>query len=163
MDIKVYDNFLGKEKQKQVLNFLETLTYQHGEQDREDTPPIGQTCDLVNNELDLPASIQKKLGRNISDVRRFYVNRYQAKELPYWHDDGECTTFLYYPCNVDNIDEGGETQFLLDNRILAVPYKPDRLIEFNGRIPHKATGFRSYERYTIAVKYRENNWLYDNE
>ena len=86
------------------------------------------------------------------------VDSLQKQEFPYWHDDGECITLLYYPNNVDSLDEGGETQFYIENKIIGIPYKPDRLITFDGRIPHKATAFRTQTRYTIAVKYKQSPW-----
>ena len=158
MSITVHDNFLGNEKREEVLNFISNLKYVLGEQDREDTPPTGEVCELVSKDLDIPNFIEEKFNRSLGLVSRFYVNKFEPQELPYWHDDGECTTYLYYPCDVNNLDEGGETQFLLDNKILAVPYAPDRLVEFNGRIPHCAKSFRSQTRYTIAIKYRDIPW-----
>ena len=40
---------------------------------------------------------------------------------PYFHTDGEGFTHLYYPMMEEyDLDEGGETQFLLDDNILGI-------------------------------------------
>ncbi len=156
--IDVIDNAFGESTRKEIFTFVENLSYTVGEQDREDTPPTGAVSELCSDDYDLPKLIQQKTGRKSNQVLRYYVNSYKQQEFPYWHDDGECITILYYPNNVDSLDEGGETQFYIENKIIGIPYKPDRLITFDGRIPHKATAFRTQTRYTIAVKYKQSTW-----
>lgn len=151
--IKIHDNFLGKAARQQILHQCHNICYKMGETDRPELPPTGLVSQLESTEMILPEIIEKKLNRPISSLIRLYVNYYAPGENPYFHDDGECITYLYYPNDVDNIDEGGETQFLLDGNITGIIYKPDRLIEFDGRIPHKATTFRSNYRFTVAAKY----------
>jgi len=151
--INVYDEFLGVSARQAIFKQCHKLYYMMGELDREDCPPTGMVSQLEPTDMILPEIISQKLNRPLSSLIRFYVNYYAAGEKPYFHDDGECITCLYYPNGVDDIDEGGETQFLVDNKISAVPHVPDRLIEFDGRIPHKATSFRSTYRFTIAAKY----------
>lgn len=151
--INVYDEFLGASARQAIFKKCHKLYYMMGELDREDCPPTGMVSQLNSNDMIIPEIISQKLNRPVSSLIRFYVNYYAPGEMPYFHDDGECITCLYYPSSVDNIDEGGETQFLMNNQITAIPYVPDRLIEFDGRIPHRATGFRSTYRFTIAAKY----------
>ena len=151
--INVHDNFLGNTVRQGIFKQCHKLYYMMGELDREDCPPTGMVSELQVNDMIIPEIISQKLHRPTSSLIRFYVNYYAAGENPFFHDDGECITCLYYPNSVDSIDEGGETQFLIDNQIVAIPHVPDRLIEFDGRIPHKATSFRSTYRFTIAVKY----------
>lgn len=151
--IKIHDDFLGSTVQQAIFKQCHKLYYMMGELDREDCPPTGMISQLEASDMIIPEIISQKLNRPVSSLIRFYVNYYAPGEAPYFHDDGDCITCLYYPNNTDNIDEGGETQFIMDNQIKAVPHVPDRLIEFDGRIPHKATSFRSTYRFTIAAKY----------
>jgi len=154
MMLQIHDNFLGENQRQVLLNTCHNLIYKMGETDRPDCPPTGMVSQLEHDSIILPKIISEKLGRSPDSLIRLYVNYYAATETPYFHDDGDCITCLYYPNNNLDIDEGGETQFLLEDHIYGVPYIADRLIEFDGRIPHKATSFRSTYRFTIAAKYR---------
>jgi hypothetical protein len=151
--IKVYDNFLGHFEQQNLLRFVNQLPYKMGETDREDTPPVGMVSVLDINDTVLPKKIEEQLERPITSITRCYVNCFTPGEDPFFHIDGDCTTFLYYVNDQVDLDEGGETQFLADDYIHAVPYITDRLVEFNGQLAHKATSFRSKYRFTIAIKY----------
>ena len=151
--INIYDDFLGENNRQFLLKTCHELIYKMGETDRPDCPPIGMVSQLESNDIILPQIISEKINRPIDSLVRLYVNYYTPNENPYFHDDGDCITCLYYPNGIDSIDEGGETQFLNDDLIKGVPYKPDRLIEFDGRIPHRATSFRTTYRFTIAAKY----------
>lgn len=152
--IQVHDNFLGETQRQFLLKTCHELIYKMGETDRPDCPPTGMVSQLEANEIILPKIISQKLNRSPESLIRLYVNYYSANENPYFHDDGDCITYLYYPNNNIGIDEGGETQFLVDNYIHGIPYVADRLVEFDGRIPHKATSFRSNYRFTVAAKYK---------
>jgi hypothetical protein len=96
------------------------------------------------------------------DVTRVYINCFAPLENPYFHTDGDIgTTFLYYPNKRWELDEGGETQFFIDNSIYGVPPIPNRLIYFDANLLHRATSFRSSHRFSIAVKYQMHespNW-----
>jgi hypothetical protein len=151
--IKVYDNFLGHFEQQKLLKFVQRLPYRVGERDRHDTPPVGIVCDLNNTDIILPQKIEEQLNRSMTSIHRCYVNCFTPGEDPFFHIDGDCTTFLYYVNDQVDIEEGGETQFLADDHIYGVPYITDRLVEFDGKLTHKATSFRSFYRFTIAIKY----------
>ena len=53
----------------------------------------------------------------------------------------------------NELNEGGETQFLISNEIKGILPIPNRMVIFNGLIYHKATSFRNQHRYTIAIKF----------
>tara|TARA_E500000178_G_C17038341_1_gene764840 strand:+ start:12536 stop:13003 length:468 start_codon:yes stop_codon:yes gene_type:complete len=152
--IEVYDNFLGHFNRLSLLKNLTHLAYKMGEKDREDTLPVGMVSVIDNGFTQLPALIEEKLNLPQKNIVRCYVNCFSPKENPYFHSDGDCITILYYPNDSVDIDQGGETQFLIEDYIKAIPYVPDRLIKFDGKIPHKATSFRDYYRFTIAIKYQ---------
>ena len=82
-----------------------------------------------------------------------YINCFVPGENPYYHIDGEGLTFLYYP-NLDwDVQQGGETQFYIDENIYGIIPKPNRMVVFDGMILHRATSFRNQHRFTVAIKY----------
>ena len=91
--------------------------------------------------------------RNMN-LYRMYINHFAPSEGADFHNDGEGYTFLYYPHTEEyELDEGGETQFLLDGNIFGIRAVPNRMAVFDGQIPHRATPFRTQHRFTIAIKY----------
>jgi Rps23 Pro-64 3,4-dihydroxylase Tpa1-like proline 4-hydroxylase len=60
---------------------------------------------------------------------------------------------LYYVNEHWDLDEGGETQFYVDNLIYGIPPIPNRMIIFDGSLMHRATSFKNYHRFSIALKY----------
>lgn len=90
-------------------------------------------------------------------LMRMYINCFSPKDQPYFHTDSppghSTTTFLYYPDDYYDMEEGGETQFFNDGTLYGVPPLPNRLVAFPGEILHKATSFRSRYRFTVAIKY----------
>jgi hypothetical protein len=51
------------------------------------------------------------------------------------------------------VQEGGETQFIVDNEIYGVTPVPNRMVYFDASILHRATSFRNRHRFTVAIKY----------
>jgi Rps23 Pro-64 3,4-dihydroxylase Tpa1-like proline 4-hydroxylase len=84
---------------------------------------------------------------------RMYINCFAPCENPYFHTDGKGLTFLYYINDDWNLQDGGETQFYVDGNIYGITPIPNRLVMFDGMIPHRATSFRNRHRFTIAIKY----------
>ena len=83
-----------------------------------------------------------------------YVNCFSPNENPYFHTDGEDgITFLYYPDQGWELDDGGETQFYIDGEIRGITPVSNRMVYFDANIMHRATTFRSRHRFTLAVKY----------
>ena len=83
-----------------------------------------------------------------------YVNCFAPNENPYFHTDGDNgLTFLYYP-NMDwDLQEGGETQFYINDDIYGITPIPNRMVVFDANIQHRATTFRNQYRFTLAIKY----------
>ena len=85
-----------------------------------------------------------------------YINCFAPSENPYFHVDGDGLTFLYYLTNHKwRADDGGETQFLIDDTIKGVLPISNRLVGFDGNILHRATPFRFDHRFTLAAKFRK--------
>ena len=84
-----------------------------------------------------------------------YINCFAPSENPYFHIDGESgMTLLYYPNIEWSINDGGETQFYIDENIYGITPIPNRMVIFDASIFHRATTFRNTHRFTVAIKYR---------
>lgn len=109
--------------------------------------------DLFSNSIE-----QKFPNFKTEDMTRFYINCFAPSENPYFHTDGQVgTTFLYYPNLSWDLDDGGETQFVIANELYGVLPIPNRMIYFDANIFHKATPFRNKHRFSVAVKYNIHN------
>jgi hypothetical protein len=63
-------------------------------------------------------------------------------------------TFLYYPNICWNLNDGGETQILVDDQIYGILPIPNRIIKFDASLLHRATAFRDTHRFSVAIKYK---------
>jgi len=156
--------------------------YRYGEKDNEvdDNPndprdPTGMVHDIFNlaSGGDFPSNENKMVYdcfiKGIRDkypkfwdefnIYRMYINVFAPREQAYFHEDCDDHqnqhTFLYYPVHdlwEYNIEQGGETQFYVDRKIIGVPPYFNSLVRFNSRLLHKATSFRDHHRFTIAIK-----------
>ena len=176
MSINVYDNFFSEEDYNFIWNYCMEAAYFYGESDPKELF-IPQDCTGLVHEVYyhtksiktvdqkkffylFSTSIEKKFPKYISkDMTRLYINCFAPSERSHFHTDGpsledkDGTTFLYYPNNDWNLDEGGETQFIIDNNIFGIPPVPNRLVSFDVDILHTATPFRDRHRFTVAIKY----------
>ena len=160
--IKIIDNFLKVEYYEKMINFCERSTYLYGEKDSKDSPETG----MVHN-FNLNSSIVEVFQKNLIDLypeikkfylERMYINCFAPSENPYFHIDAELgITCLYYPTKSWNYDDGGETQFILNDEIKGVLPIPNRIVIFDSNILHKATSFRNKHRFTVALKYKPNS------
>ena len=88
------------------------------------------------------------------NLYRMYMNLFIPNENPSFHIDGKNTvTCLYYLNPSLDPNEGGETQFLINEEIKGVISKPGRLTIFDGGLLHRATSFKSHPRLTLAFKF----------
>lgn len=156
--IEIIDRFLSKEDFDYVLRYCENANYNYGEPDYYNLPPTGMISPIPETEV-IHKLFKSKTERLISNINlhmhRMYINCFAPSENPYFHTDGDPgdITFLYYPNAIWELNDGGETQFLVDNEIYGVTPVPNRMVYFDGSILHRATTFRNKHRFTIAVKY----------
>ena len=168
--IKVYDNILSpEENEKYRIVLLHECFFTYGEDDGDNTEPSGVICDfakLINSGSKL-SPVLKTITENLVDniykneeslknmkLNRVYLNLFIPNENPSFHIDGKNTvTCLYYLNPPLDINEGGETQFLIDEEIKGVISKPGRLTIFDGGLLHRATSFRKYPRLTMALRF----------
>lgn len=159
MQINFQDNFFDKREHQVIYDYCLNATYKYGETDDVDTPQTGLVHNIPEDEF-----IYKLIKKKISDfdshlssmkLYRMYINCFAPSENPYFHIDGESgMTLLYYP-NMDwSINDGGETQFYIDENIYGITPIPNRMVIFDASILHRATTFRNTHRFTVAIKYR---------
>jgi hypothetical protein len=170
MSNKIYscDNFLSDDDHQFVLDYCASSQYSYGESDDNLTPPTGMVHEIYNEFGIISQSQNAEIFFNLFESKikdkfssiidsknlyRMYINCFAPSENPYFHTDGKGYTFLYYANDTWDIDDGGETQFLINESIYAVIPIPGRLSYFDASILHKATSFRNRHRFTVAIKY----------
>ena len=163
-NIGVTDNIFNAQDTKYITEYCtEGAEYRWGEHDEPQHPPTGLVHDIPEDE-GMYDIFKNKIANDLYpevkklELYRMYVNCFAPREVPYWHTDGpsSCITFLYYPKPTHkwDLNELGETQFHIDDMIYGIPPIPNRMIMFNAAIKHRATSFRTYHRFTVAVKYK---------
>jgi hypothetical protein len=154
--ILAIDNFLHPQIFSEVVAELGTLRNWEPEVDLLDSQvPVGTSCNLSRSSKACISISQelKKLFKVPWNLDRIYVNRFQPGEDPRFHTDGEVLTCLLYADPGDwHIDDHGETQLLVNGEIRGVLPLPNRMLIFDGRLPHRATSFVTRQRHTIATK-----------
>ena len=168
--ISVYDNILTPEETEKYRNtLLHNCPFAYGERDNPDTEPTGVVCDFTklrnsgarlgpafNNMLENLLNNIYKNDESLKNMNlyRMYMNLFIPNENPSFHIDGKNTvTCLYYLNPSLDPNEGGETQFLIDEEIKGIISKPGRLTIFDGGLLHRATSFKSHPRLTLAFKF----------
>ena len=156
--LEIRDNFLEEADAKRVLEYCFQSLYHYGECDMDDTPPTGMVHEIEEDE-DIYRLFESKIKNYYRYVKklnldRMYVNCFAPSENPYFHTDGDKgVTFLYYVNDQWTLNDGGETQILIDDEIRGVLPIPNRIIGFNATLLHRATSFRNMHRFTLAVKF----------
>lgn len=156
--IQIVDNFLEDDDFTNVINFCRSSSYLFGERDDVDIPPTGAVSIIKPNDF-FYSFLENKIRNNFIEVKklnisRMYINCFSPNENPYFHTDGEYgLTFLYYANQDWILDDGGETQFLIEDNIHGILPLPNRLIYFDSSLLHKATSFRNKHRFSIAIKF----------
>ena len=161
IDISFSDNFFSKQEHEIINDYCITSSnYVFGEKDDSEngTPPTGFVNEIPETHLvyKIINTILRERVEFIRDMKldRMYVNCFAPGENGYFHDDGNCITFLYYPNEEQyDINEGGETKFLVNGNIQGILPIPNRMVIFDGKIKHSASGLRNHHRFTVAVKY----------
>lgn len=154
--IQIYDDVMSLEDNNSIYKkILYESKFCYGEVDDDDHPPTGMVCGLSNDLTKFFCEIalsKNDYVKNLS-VNRVYANLFLPKDEPYFHQDESVITSLFYVNPPTSKDEGGETQFIVDDNIFGLLPKPSRLTIFDGRIPHRATSFRTIPRITVAIKF----------
>ena len=124
--------------------------------------PFGTTCDDRIDPKKFFDLFVNKIENEFEEfskeyLSRFYINCFSPKDEPMWHTDAapgkDSTTWIYFPDYRYDLEEGGETQFILDDEIYGIIPQPNRMISFPAQILHRATSLRTRYRFTVAIKY----------
>ena len=156
--INVSNDFLSREDHQYVLEYCYGTDYQYGENDNAHTPPTGMIRN-IDPEEKVYSIFANRIYESCPETHQFnlyrmYVNCFAPSENPYFHEDGERGyTFLYYPQENWQLDDGGETQFYFDGNLYGITPEPNRMVMFDARMTHRATSFRDRHRFTFAIKY----------
>jgi hypothetical protein len=122
--------------------------------------------DLLHLEFFKPKHIQNIIKENQYRLNRVYVNLSTSQDVYHYHTDSNDDldkTMLYY-CNTyweENWE--GETHFGDTNAkeiIASTSFKPNRLVFFNGSIPHKSSQpsfFAREYRFVLTLKFSNLN------
>ena len=157
--IKVFDNFLNEKDRIGLIQYCCNASYRYGELDKKGFPPTGMVHD-IKEDSDVYKLVKSKIINSYLRVRklnlyRMYVNCFAPCENPYFHMDGDKgITFLYYANNSWDLNDGGETQIIVNNEIKGILPVPNRIVGFDANLVHRATTFRSKHRFTLAAKFR---------
>ena len=153
--IVVVDQFLHPQSFARVAAQMGALRDWKREVDFVGAEPVGETCDLDPGS-EICRALCEEIGKLFTrpwKLDRFYVNRFQPREIPRFHQDGEVVTcLLYADAEPWQPNDHGETQLLYNGEIRGVLPVPNRMLLFDGRLLHRATSFRSRRRHTIAAK-----------
>ena len=156
--INFIDNFLSEKDHKSTLLRCMSSPFYYGETDEPHLPPVGMVS-VISEDDSIRTFFDEEIKKTVKFVKdlqiyRMYINCFAPGEKPYYHVDGESgVTCLYSPNDNVNMEDGGETQFILENKSINVLPVPNRLSFFNSNILHRATSFRNKHRFTIAIKY----------
>lgn len=160
--IKIYDNFFSENVCDDILNSIQEYPYYRTETDLPGLPKTGMVSVLDFNHNLYKTFLKTLISNNILNEKnykpyRFYVNLFLKNETCFFHVDSEQKkdiTFLYYPSNTDEINYSGNTDFIIDEKIISIPYVRNRLISFPSNFVHRATSFYNKDRFSIALKTR---------
>lgn len=158
--MKIFDNIITVEENNLLYqNLVYRRNYFYGETDEAGLPPTGLVFNMnTNDELFIKLyELTIKLNNEVKNLtlQRAYVNLFLPNERPFFHTDGNVITNLFYINPPISYDEGGETQFIINNEVINVLSKPCRMVSFDGTIMHRATSFRSIPRITVALKFNK--------
>ena len=159
-EVNVCDNFLTDQEKNFVWQYCLDCQYTYGETDNGVNIPTGMVHN-ISESSQIYDLFEKKIQQAVPKITamklyRMYINCFAPSENPYFHTDGQTgITFLYYPNQNWNLNDGGETQFYIDGNIYGIVPEPNRLVMFDAAISHRATSFRNNHRFTVAIKYDE--------
>ena len=155
--IKVIDNFFVLEEHQNLNRYCEESLYNVGEADKEGVPRSGIVHEITKDNPLFNWLVNKIYLKEPSTKKyncyRAYINCFIPNEKTFYHTDWpHGVTCLYYTNLNFNKEEGGETQFLINNEIKGILPIPNRMVIFDATLEHKATSFNSDRRFTIALK-----------
>ena len=169
--IETYDDFLSPDSCQIVWNRIMSSLYRIGWDDSDEPqhkgfPNIHSEYSFKDLQklrmLDLILDKLKDKNITVNNYFRCMVNLTKPMDVNFIHTHPDQIVALHYSNLTWNPEWGGETLFYKDNKrdiLLSSPYVPNRLLIFDGAIPHtiKAQNLMgpSY-RFTTSVFFNKN-------
>ena len=153
--LNVIDDALALNVVEEIYYSVIKLPYYYGETDGKIFPPTG-LISILDSDNWIVNTIDQQVKEYTSNLQlyRSYVNIFSPGEIPYYHiDNNRGFTVLYYANLSYNINQGGETSFLINNNITGILPYPGRITIFSANVLHRANSYRDHHRFTIALKY----------
>jgi hypothetical protein len=158
--IKIYDNVFSQKICNDVLDSIEKYPFYRTETDGPGLPKTGLSHNLYPDENLYELFFRTLVKKNILDVKKYkpyrvHLNLFLKNENCFFHVDSECEqdiTFIYYASKTDEINYTGNTDFILNNKIVSIPYVQNRMISFPANFTHRATSFHNKDRFSLALK-----------
>lgn len=154
--INTIDGQIDYQTSIKLYDCVTQLSYQYGEADSAAHDPTGLVSNLDPGHWAVQ-TIHSVVEPYVSELKmyRSYVNIFAPGEKPYYHIDNDSgLTVLYYSNLNFDLDQGGETSFVIDNQLVGVLPIPGRVVVFPSFILHTATSFRRGHRFSIVLKYK---------
>jgi len=169
--IDIYDNLFEFKDSAAIYSYVKKSLYSLDRtpsnsvvQSKQFTTLLSQynIFDLLHIEFFKPKQIQKIICENKFRLHRAYVNLSTSQDVYHYHVDSTNDldkTMLYYCNSYWEENWEGETHFGDNNaqEILAsVSFKPNRLVVFNGSVPHKSSqpsAFAPEYRFVLTLKF----------
>ena len=162
------DRALDPEAFRFVSEFAYDAPYEYGERDNSLYKPTGMIHNLEPDDEDdkfvyelLDRTIREKFPEvREYDLYRAYINCFAPREIANFHvdcseDDDQITFIFYANKKYNGLNDGGCTEFYLDEKIIGLPPVPNTLVKFTSWVLHRATPLISDHRFTYAFKYRK--------
>lgn len=150
----VIDQFLHPDVFREVVAEIRSFKHWKPEYDHYDLEPVGMTCEIIPD-MRTHKAMYEEVGKLFAapwTQQRFFVNRFEPKEIPQFHRDGCSLTCLLYADDQElQLDDHGETQLLIGREIMGVLAEPNRLLVFDGNMMHRATSFQARQRHTVSL------------
>tara|TARA_R110000751_G_scaffold31528_1_gene80228 strand:+ start:673 stop:1218 length:546 start_codon:yes stop_codon:yes gene_type:complete len=171
--IDIYDDFLSSSQQFRIYNIVQSSFFKIGWADSEDPrhrafPNLHSAYSFedVKKLKILNPVLEKLKDKNITidNYDRCVINLTKPLDVHFIHTHPYEEIGVLYYCDLTWSEEwGGETLFYEDNRKdirFASPYTPNRLIIFDGDIPHTIKPqnlLGSSYRFSVSIFFQKTN------
>tara|TARA_B100000073_G_scaffold331687_1_gene321373 strand:- start:257 stop:778 length:522 start_codon:yes stop_codon:yes gene_type:complete len=166
--IACVDRALDPEAFRFVSEFAYDAPYEYGERDNALYKPTGMIHNLEPDDEDdnfVYELLDRVIREKFPEVREYnlyraYINCFAPREIANFHvdcseDDDQLTFIFYANKKYNGLNDGGCTEFYLDDKIIGLPPVPNTLVKFTSWVLHRATPLISDHRFTYAFKYRK--------
>jgi hypothetical protein len=166
-DIKVFEEVFSDEDSKLIVKKINDSSWKFGHSGVPNAYRVFWFMQLRDDPFfskHLFDIVQFKIGAQC-DLKRVFANGQTFGQDGDWHTDSEDKnryTFVYYVNEEWKRDWGGETAFLLNNKVIGITPKHNNGVFFPATMMHsgRAPSRDSYRlRITVAFHFEVLNWL----